>query len=43
MIKSHFNELNLEIEEEKYEDGTNIVQWSSHGKINQFWMFEKMS
>jgi hypothetical protein len=43
VIKSHFNCLNLDVSEEKFEEGRNIVQWPSHGGVNQFWMFEKVS
>ena len=43
VIKSQFNGLNLDVEGESFENGTNIIQWSSHGGVNQFWMFERVS
>ena len=39
VIKSFFNELNLDIEDEEIESKNKIVQLSSNGKVSQFWKF----
>jgi hypothetical protein len=41
-MKSFYNKLNLEVEGEKYENETSIIQHMSHGGVNQFWRFERV-
>lgn len=43
IIKSFKTDLNLDIEGERYADGTKLIQWHSTGGNNQFWKFEEKS
>jgi hypothetical protein len=41
IIKNFKTNLNLDVEEEKYEQGRKIIQWHSTGAHNQFWKLQE--
>jgi hypothetical protein len=41
IIKSFKTDLNLDVEGERYANGTKIIQWHSTGAHNQFWILQE--
>ena len=35
--------MNIDVFEERFDHHTPLIQWPSHGGVNQFWMFERVS